>query len=127
MRIGAAIREDGTIVPLSDGRMLIVYDTETAGEQRHVNPGYGLKEGRRAAATEFFRDQGVTLVCSVPQTFCPNSYETARSNGMRFLRLPEGATWNQVRRERLWEKGDVTEEISPGLLFLPPKPHSARE
>lgn len=118
MRMAAALAADGqTIVPLSDGPVLAILDTESLKEERFDNPGYPLTRDRRATATEFLHSQRVDLVCAVPQTFCRVSHDLARSHRMRFVQLAGGTTWDDVVAGRLWAGEGVTEDIPNDSLF----------
>lgn len=122
MRIGAAVADDGNrILPLSDGPILKVLDTETMQSESYPNPGFPMTQGRRAAATDLLNEQQVQLVLAVPMTFCAISQEKARSYNMQFALLPEGTTWNEVVAKRLWADEYVVAQIPDDQLFKPKK------
>lgn len=95
MRIAAVVGADGdTIVPLADGPVVVIFDSERGTVQKHDNPGWGLATGRRMVTTRFLISQGVEAACSVPETFCSTSCEAAVQGGIKFIRLPVGARWS---------------------------------
>lgn len=97
MRIAAVLDADGdTIVPLADGPVVAIFDSERGAVQNYDNPGWGLASGRRLAATRFLISLGVEAACSVPETFCSTSCEAAVEGGIKFIRLPRGAKFSEL-------------------------------
>lgn len=121
MRIAAVLGADGdTIVPLADGPVVAILDSERGTIQKHENPGWGLMTERRLATTQFLISQGVKAACSVPETFCSTSCETAIQGGIKFIRLPAGAKFSELIANPEGYLREVVSNLPYMELFVKP-------
>lgn len=121
MRIAAVLGADGdTIVPLADGPVVAILDSEQGTVQRYDNPGWGLKTGRRLATTQFLISQGVEAACSVPATFCSTSCEAAVQGGLKFIRLPAGTKWSELVGNPARYLREAVADLPAAELFVQP-------
>ncbi|WP_324716527.1 hypothetical protein U7230_14415 [Carboxydochorda subterranea] len=97
MRIGAVLDTDqDTIVPLPDGPIAAIADTDS-GQVTHLpNPAQTVRQGRRAVVTRLFVDSGVKAVLAVPGTFCEHSHELAQRHHLEFIPVEAGTRLSQV-------------------------------
>lgn len=121
MRIAAVLGADGdTIVPLADGPVVAILDSERGTVQKHDNPGWELATGRRLATTQFLISQGVEAACSVPATFCSTSCEAAVQGGIKFIRLPAGAKFSELIANPAHYLREAVADLPAVELFVKP-------
>jgi len=108
MLVAMVLAEDNvTIVPIVEGKVIRIYDTQTGESKDFPNPALGLTEGRRGAAVAWAKQQGVEVFCTPPGTLCELSYERAQKEKLRFYRLEAGTTFSTL--QSLLENGIVAE------------------
>ncbi|MBE3582689.1 MAG: hypothetical protein IMX01_01090 [Limnochordaceae bacterium] len=118
MRIGAAVAgPEQRVVPLPDGDELVILDTESGAEQRVANPAHSAEKQRRLVAAEEFIQRRVEAVVSVPLTFCPTSHARAKQAGIRFISVPAGTTWDQVKARSARYAAGAQESLPEDELF----------
>lgn len=118
MRIAAVLGQDGdNIVPLPDGPVVVILDTDRGTVEEYPNPGMGLAAGRRLATTNFLIGQRVDAVCTVPETFCSTSCEVASQGGIKFIRLAAGVKFSAVAAAPDQFLRNMAEELPPEELF----------
>ncbi|RIV18826.1 hypothetical protein D2Q93_13630 [Alicyclobacillaceae bacterium I2511] len=97
MKVAAVMGVDGkTVVPLTDGGIIRIHDTELGTTTEVDNPAIAAQSGRRVVAVQELLAQGVGVVISPPRTFCTHSHQAAVRNGIRFWDVPEGSKWDEV-------------------------------
>lgn len=111
MLIALVLDEDDCILPIVEGTVLRIYNTETGAYQDYPNPAVGLTEGRRGATLQFAIDHGVEAFAAPPLTFCELSYEKARRESIAFLPLKPDTLFAEF--QRLWP--DLAHTIAAGL------------
>lgn len=112
MRIAATVdTTSGTVVPLTQGDQVWIYDTETNGLERLPNPAIHAEAHRRAVAVKFLADRQVYAVCSVPGSFCAHSYTLATRSGLEFVRLDAGTSTGALSAPDL--AGQVVSVLPP--------------
>ncbi|NEU32155.1 hypothetical protein GN156_15495 [bacterium LRH843] len=89
MIIAAVVDQNEKILPIVDGIILRLYDTESKQYRDYENPALHLKKGRRGATLRFAEEKGASAFVAPPQTFCELSYEKARKVGIQFYHLDE--------------------------------------
>ncbi|WP_051350944.1 hypothetical protein [Sulfobacillus thermosulfidooxidans] len=100
MRIGAVIGPDQkTIVPLPDGPIIRVRDTENNIPEDYPNPAYTAETHRRPTAAKALVDHHIDVVLTVPGSFCSPSHKIARQGGIAFWPVESGSTWQEVGAE----------------------------
>ncbi|WNS78345.1 hypothetical protein RRU94_07760 [Domibacillus sp. DTU_2020_1001157_1_SI_ALB_TIR_016] len=87
MLVAVVIDQKENIVPIIDGSVIRVYNTETNTHEDFHNPAVDLTEGRRGAALSLAIDKGAAVFVAPPETFCELSYEKAKSQNIQFYRL----------------------------------------
>jgi hypothetical protein len=87
MIIALVLDQDENILPIIDGTIIRIYDTESGKYQDYLNPALHLKEGRRGAVLRFAQEKGATVFASPPKTFCELSYAKAQENNIQFCQL----------------------------------------
>ena len=120
MIIATVLNEKKIIVPIIEGKIIRVYDSEKKTYEDFENPAIHLKEGRRGAALRFTKKKGAVAFGAPPQTFCDLSYEKAKSEGILFYQLEEGTSFEKfqeiVKSNRLKAQKELpTNEIAPSF------------
>lgn len=119
MRIGAVLAQDrDTLVPLPEGPTVAIAEAESGEVTYLPNPARGLTQGRRAAVTRLFIEQGVQVVLSVPGAFCERSHELAREHGLQFVPVKEGTRLSEVLEDLPKYLQQRTSALPPGMLFV---------
>lgn len=98
MLIAIVVDDDGCILPIVEGTVLRIYDTETGAYQDYSNPANDLTEGRRGAALQFAIDHGAEVFGAPPLTFCELSYKKARRESVAFLPLKPDTPFAEFQR-----------------------------
>ena len=120
MRIGAVLAEDRErIVPLPEGPIAAVIETETGEVTYLPNPALSVRQGRRAAVTRLFVDSGVKAVLAVPGAFCEHSHDLARRHGLEFIPVEPGTRLAQVLADPQAYLSRRTSALPPAMLFVP--------
>jgi len=89
MLIALVLDQDENILPIIDGTIIRIYDTESENYRDYSNPALNMKEGRRGAVLSFVQEKGATVFASPPKTFCEISYAKAQENNIQFCPLSE--------------------------------------
>ncbi len=126
MKVAAVIGEDGkTVVPLTDGGVIRILDTELGRTTEIRNPAISVQSGRRLVAVQELLSHGVRVVISPPRTFCSHSHQMAVKNGIRFWDVPEGSNWDEVWQGHQEPPTEaVMEKIPLELLHIPNHHHN---
>ncbi|MEH7522652.1 hypothetical protein V7149_05110 [Bacillus sp. JJ1503] len=94
MLIGMILASDKeTIVPIIEGEIARIYDTNTKEFSDSPNPALGQTEGRRGATVKWMVDRGVKVLCAPPSMLCELSYTRAQEEQFTFYRLEPGTTF----------------------------------
>lgn len=101
MLVAAIIDEKETILPIVEGSILRIYDTETQEKQDYPNPALGLTTGRRGATLRFAEDKGVTIFVAPPNTFCELSYKKAQEDHVKFFNIPPNTSFQRFEQSLL--------------------------
>ena len=118
MRIAAVVAEDGnTIVGLTEGPTVLIYDTETKNTHEFPNPAMTDQSERRRRVVDLIARQGADLACAVPGSFCPHSQEAAIQHGIRFIVVDEGSRFSSVIAEPERYAAGAVSKLPPSLLF----------
>lgn len=114
MLIAAVIDEKETVLPIVEGTILRIFDTETSGVEDFPNPALQLKEGRRGATLRFAQGKGVSIFLAPPNTFCEFSYKAAQEDQVEFIHIPSNTTFQSFKQSFL--NGEIKAQA-----FLPDK------
>jgi predicted NUDIX family NTP pyrophosphohydrolase len=88
MFIGMVLAEDHeTNVPIVDGVIARIYDTNTGICLDSPNPALGLTEGRGGATIKWMVQKEVKVLCAPPGTLCELSYSKDQEENLNFYRL----------------------------------------
>lgn len=99
MRVGAVISADGkTIVPLPDGPVIRLRDTDSGEMMEIANPAFGKETDRRPTAARALVQAHVDVVATVPGSFCSPSHHIAVQGGIKFWQVGSGTTWEELWR-----------------------------
>ncbi|WP_099364640.1 hypothetical protein [Fredinandcohnia onubensis] len=106
MLLGMVLSNDKeTIVPIVEGEIARIYDTETGQFTDAPNPALGLKEGRRGATVNWMVNNGVKILCAPPGMLCELSYSKAQEKQLTFYRLEPSTKFitlqNQIKSGQL--------------------------
>lgn len=116
MRIAATVSADGNqILPLALGPTVRILDTETNQTEEYPNPGYQAPAHPRRYTVGSLPEHRIDVLAAVPNSVCGGSQGLARQSGIRFLMLPEGATWSDVKEKA--SEGNLTDEVPAELRF----------
>lgn len=112
MLVAAVLNEEDIILPIVEGSILRIYNTETQQKQDFPNPALGLTEGRRGATLRFAEEKGATIFVAPPNTFCELSYKAAQKDKVEFFNIAGNTSFQS------FEQSLVNEQISI-QTFLP--------
>jgi predicted Fe-Mo cluster-binding NifX family protein len=116
MRLAATVSADGTqILPLALAPTVRILDTQTNQTEEYPNPGYQAPAHPRRLTVDSLPEHRVDVLAVVPNSACGGSVGRARQAGIRFMLLPEGATWNDVKEPANAES--LVDEVPPELRF----------
>lgn len=112
MLIAIIIDEQETILPIVEGSILRIYNTETKQKQDFPNPALALTEGRRGATLRFAEGKGAKVFVAPPNTFCELSYQAAQKDQVNFFNISSNTSFHG------FEQALIAEQISI-QAFLP--------
>lgn len=112
MILAVVVDEKEQILPIVEGTILRIYDTESHQKQDFSNPAQHVTEGRRGATLRFAEEKGATVFVAPPNTFCELSYQAARKNNVNFLNILKNTNFKS------FEESLVNKEIAL-QTFLP--------
>ncbi len=119
MRIAAVVSEDGnTIVGLTQGPTVVIYDTETKNTREFPNPAITAQSERRRVVVELMASQGTDFACAVPGGFCPHSQQAAITHGIRFIALEPGSRFSSVVADPDQFTTGAVAKLPPSFLFM---------
>lgn len=104
MLIAAIINQNETILPIVEGTILRIYDTETQQKQDYPNPALGLTEGRRGATLRIAEEKGATVFVAPPNTFCELSYKAAQEGNVKFFNITSDTSFQSFEQSFLKEE-----------------------
>lgn len=104
MLIAAIIDQKETILPIVEGTILRIYNTETQQKQDYRNPAVGLTEGRRGATLRFAEEKGANVFVAPPHTFCELSYKAAQEDQVKFFNIPANTSFQSFQQSFLKEE-----------------------
>ncbi|MEH7122324.1 hypothetical protein V7127_03645 [Bacillus sp. JJ1773] len=111
MKLGIVLAKDNeTIVPIVEGEIARIYDTDTGECTDSPNPALGLTEGRRGATVKWMVSQGVKVLCAPPGMLCELSYSKAQEEQLKFFRLESGTKFNELKTKL--KNGEVTLSVN---------------
>lgn len=118
MLIAAVLNEEENILPIVDGTILRIYNTNTKEHIDYENPALHLEEGRRGATLNFAEEKGVTAFVAPPQTFCELSYTKAKKDEIQFFHLEQQISFKEFQQRldnnKLRIKNELpNEDIAP--------------
>lgn len=123
MIIAAVINEAEIILPIVEGTILRIYNTETKEQKDFPNPALGLTEGRRGATLRFAESNGANVFVAPPNTFCQLSYEAAQKDQVEFFHIAENTSYLQF--EYALRNGEIAVQTSlPVEEIVPSQPIS---
>lgn len=105
MIIAAVLDLNEKILPIVEGSILRLYDTESKRFMDYENPALHVKEGRRGAALQFAEENGAIAFVTPPQTFCVLSYDKARKDKIQFYPIDKQLEFQEF--QRLIENGQL--------------------
>ena len=105
MIIAAVIDENENILPIVDGTIIRLYNTDTKQYRDYENPALHLEEGRRGAALKFAQEKGAVAFVAPPQTFCELSYAKARKDEIQFYHIDKQIRFREF--QELVENNDL--------------------
>jgi len=111
MKIAATINNNNYIDKLPDGPYIFIYDSNNKKIEKNINPGFSLKENRRSAVVDFLISKRVDCVITVPEAFCSISYEKAKKNGIKFIKLNKSMPYKNVLDNIALYINNITDEI----------------
>jgi|SRR5690625_439057 len=111
MIIAAVINSEMDILPIVEGSILRLYNTETKEYIDYENPALHLKEGRRGATLSFAEEKGATAFVTPPQTFCQLSYAKAKKDGIQFYHLEQQITFKEFKELIDYNKLQIRNEL----------------
>ncbi|SHE35881.1 hypothetical protein SAMN02746089_00132 [Caldanaerobius fijiensis DSM 17918] len=117
MRIAAVVDNGGFVVPLPDGADILIYDTEEGKTYQYHNPGFDVETNRRATTVEFMLQKQVNVVCTVPGAFCPVSKNKAVENSIKFIRLDNNISFQEVLSDLDEYLKGISADIPDSELF----------
>ena len=119
MRVGAVISTDGqTIVPLPDGPVIRLRDTDSGETMDISNPAFGMETDRRPTAARALVAAHVDVVATVPGSFCTPSHKIAVQGGIKFWQVDSGTSWDELwRNTGTPMDSDVTNRLPTGELM----------
>lgn len=119
MRVGAVISTDGnTIVPLPDGPIIRMRDTDRGETMEIPNPAFGKETDRRPTAARALVEAHVDVVATVPGSFCTPSHKIAVQGGIRFWQVSSGMSWEELWRDtEVPVESALTERLPNGELM----------
>lgn len=98
MIIAAVLDKDENILPIVEGTVLRVYNTNTKEYVDYENPALHLEEGRRGATLNFSEEKGATAFVTPPQTFCELSYAKAKKDEIQFFQLEQKISFKDFQQ-----------------------------
>lgn len=101
MLIAAIIDEKETILPITEGTTLRIYNTENKEVEDYTNPALALTEGRRGATLRFAEEKGATVFVAPPNTFCELSYKSAQADKVTFINIEPNTTFHSFEQALL--------------------------
>lgn len=104
MLLAVIIDEKETILPIVEGSILRIYDTEAQQKQDYPNPALGLTEGRRGATLRFAEEKGATVFVAPPNTFCELSYQAAQKDQVKFFNIAANTSFQSFEQSLLKEE-----------------------
>ena len=105
MLIAAVLNENEIILPIVEGTVLRIYDTERKVTEDFPNPANDLTEGRRGAALKFAEEKGAKVFVAPPNTFCELSYNKAKKDNIKFFHISQGLSFTSF--EQALEKQEI--------------------
>ncbi|QSO46529.1 hypothetical protein [Alicyclobacillus mengziensis] len=112
MRVGAVIGTDGeTIVPLPDGPIIRVRDTESGDTKDLPNPAFGKETDRRPTAARALVTARVDIIATVPGSFCTPSHKIAVEGGIKFWQVEPATRWQELLQDLLQETDIPVESL----------------
>lgn len=112
------------IVPIVEGDIIRLYDTETEETEDFTNPSIHLSEGKRGAVVKWAESRGIKVLAAPPSMLCELSYGSAKSKGFHYYRVSSDTGFAEFQH-RLKNKNIelVTDlpsfEIEPSAAVLP--------
>jgi len=97
MIIAAVLDEKENIVPIVDGKILRLYNTNTKESSDFAHPALHLKEGKRGATLHFAEEKGATAFVTPPHTFCELSYAKAKQDDIQFYHLEQPVSFQEFK------------------------------
>lgn len=79
--------EQEIIVPIVEGEIIRLYDTDTEHASDFENPANNLNTGKRSAVIKWANDKGVKVLCSPPSMLCELSYDLAKKEQFQYYRV----------------------------------------
>lgn len=111
MIIAAVIDKGENILPIVEGTILRIYNTNTKEHVDYENPALQLEEGKRGATLNFAEDKGVTAFVTPPQTFCERSYAKAKKDEIQFFHLEQKITFKEFQQLLDFNKLQIKNEL----------------
>lgn len=95
MIIAAVLNAKEQILPIVEGDILRLYDTELKQFKDYENPALQVEEGKRGLTLQFAAGKGATAFAAPPQMFCEISYQKARTDKIQFYPIDELTTFGR--------------------------------
>ncbi|KRD87779.1 hypothetical protein ASE51_26585 [Bacillus sp. Root147] len=112
------------IVPIVEGDIIRLYNTETGKTEDFTNPSIYLSQGKRGAVVKWAESQGITVLAAPPSMLCELSYDSAKSKGFHYYRVSANTGFTEFKQ--LIKDRDIQlvtdlplTEIEPSAIVLP--------
>lgn len=86
------------IVPIVEGTVIRIYDTETRQHEDFENPALSLQSGKRGAVIRWLNERGINLLVAPPNTLCELSYEAAQKEEFHYYRVEAGTSFTNLQQ-----------------------------
>ncbi|WP_318503397.1 hypothetical protein [Bacillus sp. T3] len=86
------------IVPIVEGTVIRIYDTETRQYEDYENPALSLQSGKRGAIIRWLNERGINLLVTPPNTLCELSYEAAQKEEFHYYRVEAETNFTYLRQ-----------------------------
>lgn len=83
------------LVPIIEGEVIRIYDTETNEYEDFANPALTLQSGKRGAVIRWLNDRKINILCVPPKMLCELSYEAAQKENFTYFRVESGTSFSE--------------------------------
>jgi len=99
MKLALVLAEKNEIiVPIVEGTVIRIYDTETRKHEDFKNPALSLQSGKRGAVIRWLNERGIKLFVTSPNTLCELSYKAAQKEEFHYYRVEAGTSFINLQQ-----------------------------